>query len=129
MNLGLTFSKLLNGNHEIVEYYQNANRLWSEFWEEEKNSSSLDLPDLVNRFQNNFEDECGGTRLAKEIMGWSGYIYLLESQEKWDISKVAKLDNAISNSTVSIEIKIYSDNAIKFFELLEELNEYLEETK
>lgn len=127
MNLNLTFNELLNGNHEIVEYYQSANQLWSEFWEEEKNLTSLDLPNLVTKYQTSFESKCGGTSIAKEIMGWSGYAYLLNSKENFDIAKIAKLDNAFSNSTVSLEIKMYSDKAVEFFELQEELNEYLKE--
>lgn len=129
MSLGLTFSKLINGEKEIVDYYQNANRLWSEFWKEAENTTSVDLPVLLNSYQSNFERECGGTSLAKEIMGWSGYIYLTASKENSDISKIAKLDNAIAHSMVSLEIKMYSDKAVEFFELKDELDEYLEENK
>lgn len=127
MSLDLTFSKLINGEKEIVDYYQNANRLWSKFWKNAENTTSFELSVLVNSFQSDFERECGGTSLAKEIMGWSGYIYLTSSKENWDISKIAKLDKAISNSMVSLEIKMYSENAVEFFKLKDEINEYLEE--
>ena len=122
MQLKLTFEKLMNGARDIAKYYKNANDLWEKIWNNPKSQNVDDLAQLIGSYQYYFEENCGGVYLGKEIMGWSGYVYLLKSDSD-DLlinNRIDALKEAINKSFLSSEIYYDSDQAIKLFGLNEE---------
>ncbi|MDW3863845.1 hypothetical protein QI362_00820 [Staphylococcus saprophyticus] len=122
MQLKLTFEKLMNGDSDIAKYYKNANDLWEKIWNHPKSQNVDDLAQLIGSYQYYFEENCGGEYLGKEIMGWSGYVYLLksDSDDLFVNNRIDALKEAINKSFLSSEIYYDSDQAIKLFGLNEE---------
>ena len=112
-----TLRKLINNDPEILEYYQNANKLWEKIWSDEKSENEKELGKLISSYQFYFEDQCGGYLIGKEIMAWSAYSYLLATHEEFPEKKIEKLDNAFKNSFLSAEIYQDVDDARKVLNL------------
>lgn len=120
MNLSTTLIKLLNGNSEIVEHYQNANSLWETIWNDHRSMNVKDLAELITENQFRFEHQCGGELSGKEIMPWSGFAYLLESNgDLVDTERVSRLKAAFQESYCSLEIKHGARRAVTHFDLQE----------
>lgn len=98
---------LINGEKEILEYFQNANDLWEEIWDSKKSEDEKELADLITSYQHYFDVKCGGPLLSQEIIAWSAYAYLLKIGKGKSNEKLERLNNAFEKSHLSNEI--YAD--------------------
>ena len=120
MNLSMTLIKLLNGESDIVEHYENAKLVWEDIWNDAKSMNVEDLSKLLSVKQSTFEHRCGGELSGKEIMPWSGFAYLLESNgDLEDIERSRRLKEAFAKSYCSLEIKSGARKAVNHFDLEE----------
>ncbi|MEN1895635.1 hypothetical protein [Staphylococcus nepalensis] len=116
----MTLEKLINNDSEILEYYQNANKLWEKIWNSKESENEKDLAKIISSYQYDFEEKCGGRWIGQEIMAWSAYAYLLKTTDNFPDTKLKKLNNAFKNSFLSSEIYAEIDNAKKALYLDEE---------
>ena len=67
-----TIEALMNGSHDIVEFYQRAGEHWKQILQETEpfDDSTIGQCLLARQFQ--FEQDCGGKYLGQEIMVITG---------------------------------------------------------
>ena len=73
-----TLQLLIDGNSQIVEYYQNALKLWHEILEDPGIENVEELAQEVNIQKRNFELRCGGVPYAHEVMILAGIAQCFE---------------------------------------------------
>ena len=123
-----TIQKLIEGDREIVDYYQQAKVIWDEISEiidmsDESNIRAL-AHELTSRQISNFEHKCGGRYIGQEIMAWYGIAqyYRVEDgfgPEQDRLLSAKNVYEAFQNSSCSIEVKSAARNAAKFYNLEE----------
>ncbi|MBF0252544.1 MAG: hypothetical protein HQL29_01890 [Candidatus Omnitrophica bacterium] len=79
----LTTKALMNGDGKIMEYYKIAKEIWAEILVDESSRDIDKLGKTIHSRQWQFEVNCGGSDLGKEIMVISGFRTVLPE----DISK------------------------------------------
>ena len=103
--------ELMNGNQKIAIYYENAKKLW-----EEIDINDIDLSKNLMHKQLEFDLDCGGRGLAKEIMAWSG-IMLYMNEEESNVESATKIYNALVKGSCATEVKQQARDAGKYFKL------------
>ena len=116
----LTLDELKNGNNEIVNYYRVADGIWEKILRECGESTIQDMAQCIGSAQiSEFERNCGGNPLGKEIMAWSAFSHLYSKRSGFRGNRklAEKLDKAIQQSCCSVEVKGGADDAAKFYGL------------
>ena len=102
-----TLEKLLEGDEEVIGYYQTAKNKWGELLAENRDGSVSDWARWLTMEQHFFEQECGSRWVGQEIMVWSGFAALYTTtsgfDENWPLAR--KLAGAFERSMCSIEVK------------------------
>lgn len=103
-------------NQEDLHFYDKAMEEWSRIWND-PNSKTVDrLAELLTSKQSDFEKSCGGSRLGREIMGWSGLLWFYDAQyglKGEDGFKAGKLMEAFQQSKCSHEVVETAEKAWK----------------
>jgi hypothetical protein len=116
-----TLDLLIQGQQEIVEYYNNARQLWQQIRESEAfNNVDTLAQELTNR-QLRFEKDCGGRWIGQEIMAivGIGQFYSIEVGFDGNTDEAIKVKNAFAQSYCSIEVKYHAERAVEIFGLTE----------
>lgn len=123
-----TLQKLIKGDEEIVNYYQQAKSIWNEIKEKidcSKNENVLRLAnELSNRQIIDFEHKCGGRDVGQEIMAWYGIaqFYTVEDGFGNDYERLQSAKNvyeAFQKSYCSLEVKGYARDVANSYSLEE----------
>ena len=103
----LTIENLLANNSEILTHYQNALRLWDEIWQDINSENVEGLADLLTNRQGRFEQQCHDRWLGQEIMVWSGFSMLYDTNFGFaeNETRARRLKDAFSRSYCSGEVK------------------------
>jgi len=115
-----TVLNLLNGDQELVTYYQNAKQLWDEIWRDYHSLNVDGLAELLHQKQLTFEYRCGGKHLGQEIMVWTGFGLLYDARvgfEGENREKALMLKEAFQKSSCSLGVKHKAREAAKAFYL------------
>lgn len=118
-----TLEKLLNGDAQIVHYYETAKRKWDEFFKAHQNASTAEWAQwLTDKQIVFFEHQCGGRTPGQEVMAWSGYGALYDTHVGFEdnLPQARKLAAAFAQSMCSLEVKGQAARAAASFGLDEE---------
>ncbi len=116
-----TLELLIQGDPDIVDYYNNARNLWQEIRESANFNDVASLAqDLANK-QFQFERECGGRWLGQEIMAIVGIGQFYNSNVGFDatIEDAIKVKNAFAQSYCSLEVKWHAEKTVEIYGLSE----------
>lgn len=116
-----TLENLIQGNADIVEFYNNARHLWRQLRESEHFCTVDSLAQELTNIQLQFEAQCGGRWIGQEIMAIVGIGQFYSSEIGFDatLDDALKVKNAFAQSYCSIEVKWHAENAVKLFSLSE----------
>lgn len=116
-----TLEKLINGEADIVENYNNARQLWDEIKESNAYNSVDNLAQELTNRQLQFEHRCGGRWIGQEIMALVGIGQFYSSEIGFDaaLDDAIKVKNAFARSYCSLEVKWHAEKAVKIFGLTE----------
>jgi len=109
----LTQQELMKGNNEIAEYYGKINEMWEKINIDDKNISTI-----LKNMQENFRISSKDRSLEAEIVAWSGMMKYM-NKEPSDIESAQKIYNAFAKSSCSNAVKVYANDAGKYFKLTE----------
>jgi hypothetical protein len=116
-----TLEKLINGQADIVENYNEARHLWEEIKQSNVfNEVDTLAQELTNR-QLQFEHRCGGRWIGQEIMALVGIGQYYSSEIGFDatLEDALKVKAAFARSYCSLEVKWHAEKAVKIFGLTE----------
>jgi hypothetical protein len=116
-----TLEKLINGEADIVENYNNARQLWEDIRESDSYISVDTLAQELTNRQLQFEHRCGGRWIGQEIMALVGIGQFYSSEIGFDATQdeAIKVKNAFARSYCSLEVKWHAEKAVKIFGLTE----------
>lgn len=116
-----TLETLIDGNADIVEYYNNARQLWLEIIESNAFENVDTLAQELTSRQLQFEHQCGGRWIGQEIMAIVGIGQFYSSQIGFDatMQDAVKVKNAFAQSYCSLEVKWHAEKTVKIFGLNE----------
>jgi len=114
-----TLEALINGNANIVEYYNNGTLLWQQIKESVEFNDVNSLAQALTMRQIQFENQCGGRWLGQEIMVITGIGQFYSSEIGFDATyeDALKVMNAFAQSYCSIEVKWQAEKVAKIFYL------------
>jgi len=126
-----TLNELMLGHSNVVNWYQDAIKLWSGILKDIdiKDSKTIGLlARELNIHQSRFEQACGDRSSGKEIMAITGIIqfYNINTgfEDEWDKKntfrkkKAKNIYNAILFSGCSVEVKMTAKKVAKFYGLV-----------
>ena len=123
-----TLQKLIEGDEEIVTYYQKAKSIWNEITGIIDCNNSENIPKLANELSSrqiiDFEYDCGGKDIGQEIMAWYGIgqFYKVEDGFGNDYERLQSAKNvyeAFQKSYCSLEVKGYARDVANSYSLEE----------
>jgi hypothetical protein len=106
--------ELKTGNHQIVNFFVEAENLWKGILINIDSIEVTDLADTLSKSQYKFEGACNrNRRLGKRVMAWSGFAHFYTCQNGFDDNgaRAFKLAQAFSKSSCSLEVKGAARNA------------------
>ncbi|MGA8171662.1 MAG: hypothetical protein WB816_12650 [Methylocystis sp.] len=113
-----TLEGLLHGDSKIFEHYQAAKRKWILFFETHKNQSASEWAKWLAAEQITFfERRCGGRSLGQEVMAWSGFGALYDTEVGFgeNLATARKLAAAFALSMCCAELKKRAEDAAASF--------------
>ncbi len=116
-----TLEKLINGQADIVEHYNNARQLWNEIIHSDSFNNADTLAEELTMRQLQFENNCGGRWIGQEIMALTGIGQFYSSEIGFDAThqNAIKVKDAFARSYCSLEVKWHAEKAVKIFGLNE----------
>lgn len=116
-----SLEQLIIGNKRITEYYNNATELWNEIRDSEWFDSVERLAEKLSISQLDFEHQCGGRYLGREIMTIVGIGQFYSSELGFDVTfeEAIKVKDAFAQSYCSLEVKWHAERTSKIFRLTE----------
>ena len=116
-----TLEKLINGQADIVENYNNARELWAEIVQSDAFNTTDSLAEELTMRQLQFEQNCGGRWIGQEIMALTGIGQFYSSEIGFDATheEAIKVKEAFARSYCSLEVKWHAEKAVKIFSLTE----------
>lgn len=117
-----TLEALISGDIKIVEYYNNAKKIWQEIRESDSFKSLDILSKELKDKQFLFEEQCGGRHIGQEIMVNVGVGQFYSSEIGFEndiINDVVKIKTAFAQSNCSEEVKSHVKKAAFLFGLNE----------
>lgn len=115
-----TIKSLIEGDPNLMGYYRRASEIWSEILSEPEANDIRGLADILGMRQSQFEKECGGRFLGREIMAAVGigqfFISPIEGFGD-DMETVTLIRQAFARSMCHIEVKVYMGIISKMYDL------------
>ena len=121
--MDLTLHKLIEGDQDIVRYYQNAHSIWKNILKNFSVSQVQSIAnDLRDRQLNHFEKECGGRDMGKEIMGVVGIMQFHSESTAFEKTRddAEAVYQAIRESMCSVEVKHEAKMIAKMLYLIDD---------
>jgi hypothetical protein len=117
-----TIELLIQGNQQIIVYYNKAKEKWNEILKEYDINNIDEFSKKLNISQLWFEHNCGGRWVGQEIMVVSGICQFYTTQNGFGESKKSaiRIYKAFMMSYCSIEVKGIADEIAKSYYLLED---------
>lgn len=114
-----TLFLLSNGDKNVTEYYSNAIVIWKEIKVHSAFSSVVSLSKELADRQSEFESNCGGRYLGREIMPTVGVgqFYTQEIGFEDSENDVIKVVNALFAGCCSAEVKLWTVKICRIFHL------------
>lgn len=108
---------LKKGNPEIVNFFVEAEKIWSRILSDINSVSVEELAKRLHLNQHLFEDVCGERHLGKLIMAWSAYPHFYSREACFgDNGKHAyKLMQAFASSYCAVEVKHAAKEAAQMY--------------
>jgi len=123
-----TIQKLIEGDDKIINYYQEAKKIWEEISAKIKIQDKFNIKilaqELTSRQISDFEHLCGGRSIGQEIMAWYGIAQYYSVEDGFG-SEPDRLQNAknvyeaFQRSGCSLEVKSAANDVAKFYDLEE----------
>jgi|SRR6056297_2921274 len=115
----LTIEKLINGDEEIIIYYQKSKEIWNNILDEIDINDVDKLAEQLTDKQLEFELNCGGQNLGQELMVVVGIAQFYSTDRGFENSlKKAKLvSEAFSISMCSLEVKYCAKEISRSYDL------------
>lgn len=116
-----TLETLIEGNPDIVEFYNKARHLWIEIRESIAFETIDTLAQELTNRQFEFEHQCGGRWIGQEIMAIVGIGQFYSSEIGFDatLEDAIKVKNAFAQSYCSLEVKWHAEKSVRIFGLNE----------
>lgn len=120
-----TIQKLIEGDNEVINYYQEAKKIWKKISDKIEIQDELNIKTLAQELTNrqmSFEYRCGGRYIGQEIMAWYGIAqyYTVEDGFGSELDRLQSAKNvyeAFQRSSCSLEVKNAANNVAKFYDL------------
>jgi hypothetical protein len=115
-----TLEKLLKGDDDIVGFYLTAKEKWPELFQSMQQDPVQDWARWLTVQQVAFfEHQCGGRRLGKEVMVWSSFAVLYNTNVGFGGNRAlaTKLVEAFAKSGCSIGVKSEFRKALTSYDL------------
>ena len=115
-----TIKSLIEGDPSIMQYYQKASEIWSEILSDPEAGDVDGLANILAARQSQFEEQCGGRFLGREIMAAVGIGQFFRSPIEGfgdDMDKVTLVRHAFGQSLCNIEVKVYVGIVSKVYDL------------
>ncbi|KUO61376.1 hypothetical protein APF79_11985 [bacterium BRH_c32] len=119
-----TIENLIEGNNEVIMWYQKANQIWDEIFSkidpsDEKNIDALSEEIFMN--QGVFERDCGSRFVGQEIMVVSGIGRFYSTKDGFNDNYETAMNvyKALMQSQCSTEIHYHAEKVAKHYDLLD----------
>jgi len=120
--MNYTIEHLIDGDQDVLSYYQNAKTRWLKILTENLSLNSDELAKVLSNEQFWFEKNCGGRWVGQEIMVVTGIVQFYTTARGFDDNrgKAKLVYEAFMKSYCSIEVKGAVEDVAKSYNLIEE---------
>lgn len=120
--MNYTIELLINGDKNVISYYQSAKDRWNKIMINHKNASPSQLSKELTSEQMWFEKNCGGRWIGQEIMVISGISQYYTTEKGFSDKKEKALlvYDALMMSYCSIEVKSIARDIAQSYYLIED---------
>jgi hypothetical protein len=111
--------RLGRGDANIMAMCQEANRVWTDFLEELRTADTGTLSARLGFFEPQFTRIFGGESFGQNMMAWTGFAALYDTQIGWgqNLERAKELASAFARSNCSAEVKSEARSCVISYEL------------